>query len=137
MLFRSTRMKSLVMVGLSAAAIALSSPAFAGACSGSLSGLISAGSCTDGNLVFSNFAYSPDGSNGGMTPTAANITVVPAPNALQFDSFWDAPTSGSVSDAGLQLTVSTNDGSLITDKDRKSTRLNSSHLKLSRMPSSA
>jgi hypothetical protein len=83
--------------------------------SGSLASYISQGSCTDGTLVFSAFTYDPDGSNGGQTPAAANVTVVPVTGGLQFDSLWNAPTPGAVSDASLAYKIMTNDGSSITD----------------------
>jgi len=75
--------------------------------------------CISGNLMFSNFAYSPSANPSGLEIPASSIHVTPITNTLdegfQFAGGWNVGTqpdgSSAIQDSVISFTVSTVNGS--------------------------
>lgn len=82
--------------------------AFADACvSDSLADYITDGSCTIGDLTFSNFSYTPTSIGAIIVPPAGSVTVDPitgAESGLEFDAGWFA-NPGTLEDSLIKYTV--------------------------------
>ncbi len=97
----------------------LSYSAFATPCdTDTLADYMSDGSCTIGDLTFSDFLYTSSDLGGGLAPTPVGITVSPATmgTGLDFNSLWVAGT-GQLVDSSITFTVSTSNPGGITDLD--------------------
>jgi hypothetical protein len=97
----------------------LSYSAFASPCdTDTLADYMTDGSCTIGDLTFSDFMYTSSDLGGGLAPTPDGITVSSATmgTGLDFNSLWVAGT-GQLVDSSITFTVSTTNPGGITDLD--------------------
>lgn len=97
----------------------LSYSAFAMPCgTDTLATYMSDGSCTIGDLTFSDFMYTSSDLGGGLAPTPDGITVSLATmgTGLDFNSLWVAGT-GQLVDSSITFTVTTTNPGGITDLD--------------------
>jgi hypothetical protein len=82
--------------------------AFASACvSDTLADYIADGSCTIGDLTFSNFSYTPTSVGAIITPPAGSVEVTPitgTESGLEFDAGWFA-NPGTLEDSLIKYTV--------------------------------
>jgi hypothetical protein len=92
--------------------------AFAGPCvSDTLSDYIADGSCTIGDLTFSNFSYTPTAIGDVITPPAGSVEVNPlmgTESGLEFDAGWFA-NPGTLEDSLIKYTVTCTTACAIDD----------------------
>jgi hypothetical protein len=118
-------LKSIVLLTLGAAAIFATPAARADGvpspCANSASlqdYLNTAGGCTIGDKIFSNFSFASAAQGGATAETAADITVKPITTAfdpgLQFQANWSA-SGGQVSDSSIGFTVTVLGGAALIE----------------------
>jgi len=107
--------KTLLLI---ACAFGMSYSAFAGACvSDTLANYIADGSCTIGDLTFSNFSYTPTAVGAIIVPPDTAVTVNPVmgpESGLEFAAGWFA-TPGTLEDSLIKYTVTCDSTCDLTD----------------------